>query len=254
LQLAPQWNAKYLREVADPIAQLVKELMENADWWARTDEFGKPYRRGKSFRALSFRLVDIDEDNAATFGGSNHHLHNYLQTTLLERGKSDGGDTSSRQRAIKKHTFLELIIVDSGPGLAKRWLASQNEVDNFEKMSLDTEEAAVIKCFEKWATSSHSSVRGVGLFSVAEMLRQKNGFMRLRTGRLAYLFGTQSAVRDVVQSSHGKGKVGENSVHSLPDRTTVFMEGEDVIFFLRPWNKELLAAVEGTSYSILLPV
>lgn len=256
-QLAPLWNVKHLREVAEPLAQLVKELMENADWWARTDETGKPYRRGKSFRALSFRLVEIDEDNAATFGGSNHHLHNYLQNILLKRGGSDGGATSSRGHSIRRHTFIELIIVDSGPGLAKRWLASREGADtivtNLEDISLADEEAAVVKCFEKWATSSHNSLRGVGLFSVADMLREKNGFMRLRTGRLSYLFGTQSAMKDVQQQTQGLAKAGETLVHKLQDGTSVFTEGEDIIFFLRPWSKSQLAAVEGTSYSILLP-
>lgn len=258
-QLVSDWTGKALREVAAPLAQLIKELMENADWWARTDESGTPYRRGKSFRVLSFRLVDVDDDNAAVFGGSNHHLQSYLQTVLLEQGKSDGGNTSSRERSIKRNTFIELTIVDSGPGLAKRWLSSseinRRVVKNLDDISRVEEEQAVVDCFKKWATSSHNSLRGVGLFSVARMLKEKNGFMRLRTGRLAYLFGTQSAVKDVNE------KMGEIDMqgrvhHALPDGTQVFMEEDekDVAFFLRPWNNETLSAMEGTSYSIILPV
>jgi hypothetical protein len=257
-QLAPQWSVKHLREVAEPLAQLVKELMENADWWARTDEKGELYPKGKGFRTLSFRLVDIDEDNAAVFGGSNHHLHHYLQTILLERGESDGGATSSRGRSMKRNTFMELIIVDSGPGLAKRWIASQDDGTNvpndLDAIPMADEEQAVMKCFEKWATSSRSSSRGIGLFSVADMLREKNGFMRLRTGRLAYLFGTQSAIRDVQQGAKGLGVEGKTLVHRLEDGTTVFTEGDEIVFFLRPWTTDALAAIEGTSYSILLPV
>jgi len=259
-QLASTWTGKKLREVAAPLAQLVQELMENADWWARTDETGTPYKRGKSFRVLSFRLVDIDDDNAASFGGSNHNLQNYLQTILLEQGESDGGDSSSRKRSIKRSSFIELSVVDSGPGLARRWLSSQDVqenkllISNLEDISIESEEKAVVDCFKKWSTSSHSSVRGIGLFSVARMLREKNGFMRLRTGRLAYLFGTQSATKDVEQRMKGKGESGKAMQYTLDDGTHVFTEDLDVAFFLRPWNKEKLSAIEGTSYSILLPV
>lgn len=257
-QLAGEWTGKELREVSAPLAQLVKELMENADWWARTDETGTPYPRGKSFRVLSFRLVDVDDDNAAMFGGANHHLHNYLQKVLLERGELDGGATSSRQHSIKRTTFIELTVVDSGPGLAKRWLSSREtkpiSISDLTKVDIRDEEQAVVECFQKWATSSHNSLRGVGLFSVARMLKEKNGFMRLRTGRLAYLFGTKSAIKDVELRIKAKSGAENSKYYRLEDGTHAFLEGSDVAFFLRPWGKDELAAVDGTSYSILLPV
>ncbi|WP_426168561.1 hypothetical protein [Pseudoduganella sp. R-34] len=257
-QLASNWTGKQIREVSAPLAQLVKELMENADWWARTDAAGNLYKAGKSFRVLSFRMVDIDDDNAAIFGGANHHLHTYLSTILLEQGNSDGGISSSRQKSIKRHTFLEITVVDSGPGLARRWLSSREEnplvVRDLGEISLEDERKAVTDCFAKWATSSHNSARGIGLFSVARMLQEQNGFLRLRTGRLAYLFGTKSATKDVQQKAQHLGEDGKASQHVLEDGTQVFMEDHELAFFLRPWNKGDLGPVEGTSYSILLPV
>jgi hypothetical protein len=257
-QLAPTWTGSVLRQVASPLATLVKELMENADWWARTNEMGKVYRPGKAFRVLSFRLVDIDNENAEIFGGSNPHLQNYLQTILLQQGETDRAGTAVKKRIIKRHKFIELSVVDSGPGLARRWLASREQdvkyVSNLNDISIQEEEEAVVECFKKWATSSHSSLRGIGLFSVAKMLREKNGFMRLRSGRLSYLFGTQSAIKDVEDRIKGKGKIGKSLHHALDDGTHVFTEDYDIAFFLRPWNKNALSAVEGTSYSILLPV
>lgn len=257
-QLAPDWTGNMLREVASPIAQLVKELMENADWWARTDENGKAYRTGKAFRVLSFRLIEVDNENAASFGGSNQHLHSYLQTVLLDQGEIDKVGTAAKKRTIKRHKFIELTIVDSGPGLARRWLASKQTdkkiVKDLGEISIKEEEQAVVDCFKKWATSSHSTLRGIGLFSVAKMLREKNGFMRLRTGRLSYLFGTQSAIKDVEDRVKGQAMIGKSLHHPLSDGTHVFTEDYDVAFFLRPWNKIVLSAVEGTSYSILLPV
>ena len=257
-QLVSDWTGKKIREVSEPLAQLVKELMENADWWARTDASGNLYKKGKSFRVLSFRIVDVDEDTATVFGGTNQHLHNYLQTTLLEHGEPDGGISSSRQRSVKRHSFLELTVVDSGPGLARRWISTrehnQRAINDLSEISLEEETAAVSECFTKWATSSHNSSRGIGLFSVARMLREKNGFMRLRTGRLAYLFGTKSATKDVQQKAKNFGEKGKAMQHTLSDGTHVFMEDQEVAFFLRPWHKEELGPVEGTSYSILLPV
>ncbi len=94
--------------------------------------------------------------------------------------------------------------------------------------------------------------RGVGLFSVARILRERNGFLRLRTGRLAYLFGTESAAKDVGQRA--KKATRSDDYALLDDGTHVFFDGADVTFFLRPWSEQACAAVEGTSYSILLPV
>lgn len=256
--LAPTWTGKNLREVAAPTAQLVKELMENADWWARTDENGIPYLKGKSFRVLNFRLVDIDEDNAETFGGMNQHVQNYLQTTLLDHGTFDRGDSSSRGLAMKKHSFVELSVVDSGPGLVRRWLSSLESgkkiIRDLNDISYTEEENVIADCFKKWATSSHNSLRGIGLFSVARMLREKNGFLRLRTGRLSYLFGTKSAITDVEAKTKGKAAATGPDYVKLDDGTHVFFEDGSMIFFLRPWIKDQLSPVEGTSYSILLPV
>jgi len=255
-QLSPTWTGKQLREVSEPLAQLVKELIENSDWWARTDETGEPYRKG--MRVLSFRLINIDDDNAEIFAGSNIHLHNYLQNVLLDNGKPRSEQPSSRERPTKQSAFVELSVVDSGPGLARRWLASREQerkiVKDLTDIPLSQEQAAIADCFRKWATSSHNSHRGIGLFSVARMLRQKNGFMRLRTGRLAYLFGTKSAIKDVESKLRNKPRLGGAEYELLRDGTHVFLEDKEMVYFLRPWNDDELRAVEGTSYSILLPV
>lgn len=255
-QLAPDWTGKELRDVSVPLAQLVKELVENSDWWARTDESGKTYKKG--VRALSFRLVNIDEGNAAEFAGKNNHLNNYLQTVLLSHGQSDRGKSSSKGANNKKNTFVEISIVDSGPGLVRRWISSlesaQKIVKNLSDISIEDEEAFLIQCFKKWATSSHNSLRGVGLFSVAQLLQEKNGFMRLRTGRLSYLFGTRSAISSVALRMKERIPTKGSYYERLPDETHVFTNDGEIVFFLKPWNAGTLSIVEGTSYSIILPV
>ncbi|MGF6698145.1 hypothetical protein OKW38_002757 [Paraburkholderia sp. MM5496-R1] len=246
-QLAPQWSGQQLREIAGPLASLVRELMENADWWARTDVNGGLYHNG--VRAVTFRLVELDQGNHEVFAGTNSHLQAYLAHILGESAKRTQGDRPRR-------TFIEMSIVDSGPGLARRWLSSKADwqlgQDPLEVNDTQAESHAIAECFKKWRTSSNDANRGVGLFSVARILRERNGFMRLRTGRLAYLFGTESAIRNVAAQASKAAREGDYAC--LKDGTHVFFEGSDVNFFLRPWSDRECAVAEGTSYSILLPV
>jgi hypothetical protein len=255
-QLSPTWRASTIRDVAVPLTQLARELVENSDWWARTNEQGIPYTKG--VRSLLFRLITIDSDNAERFAGANRHLHHYLQTMLLgDPDKSIVGRAGHDQRIVPKQ-FIELSVTDSGPGLVRRWLSSQEHagriVKDITSLSLEEEQNAVADCFQKWATSSHQNDRGLGLFSVAKMLRQKNGFMRLRTGRHAYLYGTRSAVRHVEAKVAQQKVEGSAQYTKLLDGTHVFLKDKKVEFFLQPWQTDPYAPVEGTSYSILLPV
>ncbi|NYI00126.1 hypothetical protein [Cupriavidus plantarum] len=253
-QLAPDWPAKYLREVSEPLAHLVRELVENSDWWARADHRGVEYEKG--LRAVTFRLIDIDDDNLHMFAGENTHIQSYLLHNLTSHARVRVEPPSSRVETVRKLSFMELSMVDSGPGLARRWLANRPEnkrsVNDLKEISPVEEEDAVIECFKKWRTSSGNSLRGIGLFSVASLLRKRNGFLRLRTGRLAFLFGTQSATNDI-EAQLKKYDVSGDYV-KLDDGTHVFLQDTKMVFFLRRWSKEEVGAVEGTAYSILLPV
>ncbi|WP_458766326.1 hypothetical protein [Cupriavidus basilensis] len=253
-RLAPEWQGKYLREVSESLAHLVRELVENSDWWARMNHHGVEYDKG--IRAVTFRLIEIDDTNLPKFSGGNTHISSYLLHNLTHNKRVKTEPPSSHTGVVRKLTFMELSIVDSGPGLARRWLASRPEekksVDKLSDISLDEEENAVIECFKKWRTSSGNSLRGVGLFSVASLLRKRNGFLRLRTGRLAFLFGTQSAINDIENQLRKQESLPDYV--KLKDGTHVFLDDGQMIFFLRPWSHGELGAVEGTAYSILLPV
>lgn len=254
VNLAPHWSGRYLREVSESLAHLVRELVENSDWWARVDHRGVEYAKG--IRAVTCRLVDIDNDNLPLFAGQNTHLHSYLQHSLMGHERSREEPPSSNPNIVRRLNFLELSMVDSGPGLARRWLANRPEnkqsVERLDEISLIEEENAVIECFKKWKTSSGNTLRGVGLFSIASLLRKRQGFLRLRTGRLGFLFGTPSAIKDVETKLMLHTQLSEYV--KLEDGTHVFLQGGKMIFFLRPWSNEKLAPVEGTAYSILLPV
>ncbi len=61
--------------------------------------------------------------------------------------------------------------------------------------------------------------------------------MRLRTGRFAYLFGTQSAIADV--EKRFKSEFGDEFADDyvkLKDGTHVFLDAGQMIYFLRPWG------------------
>ncbi len=254
VQLAPDWKAMYVREVTESLAHLVHELVENSDWWARFDQRGVEYAKG--VRAVTFRLIEIDQDNLHMFAGGNTHIQAYLLHSLTTHEKVRDEPPSSHPGVVRKLSFVELSMVDSGPGLARRWLANRPEnkvsIDRLSEISLQEEEDAVIECFKKWRTSSGSSLRGVGLFSIASLLRKRNGFLRLRTGRLGFLFGTQSAINDI-ETQLRRHDVSHDYIR-LDDGTHVFLQERKMIFFLRPWSRDELGAAEGAAYSILLPV
>ncbi|WP_175832276.1 hypothetical protein [Burkholderia cenocepacia] len=253
--LADDWTAKYLREVSEPLAHLVRELVENSDWWARANHHGVEYDKG--VRAVTLRLRQIDDDNAHMFAAGNTHVHSYLLQSLTTHPRVKKDEPPSTHKGpLRKLGFVEVTMVDSGPGLARRWLASRPEekrsVDNLADIPLVEEENALIDCFKKWRTSSGNSLRGIGLFSIATLLMKRNGFLRIRTGRLAYLFGTQSAVTDI-DTQLRTHDLSRDYV-KLEDGTHVFLQDGKMMFFLRPWSQRELGPVEGTAYSILLPV
>jgi hypothetical protein len=253
-QLAPDWHAKYLREVSESLAHLVRELIENSDWWARADHRGVEYDKG--IRAVTFRLIDIDDDNLSMFAGGNTHIQSYLLHSLTSNERVRNEPPSSHTGIVRKLSFMELSMVDSGPGLARRWLANRPEnkrsVDRLGDITVQDEENAVIECFKKWRTTSGNSLRGIGLFSIASLLRKRNGFLRLRTGRLGFLFGTQSAINDI-EAQLKKHDVSSDYAR-LEDGTHVFLQDGKMVFFLKHWSHVECGPVEGTAYSILLPV
>lgn len=253
--LAQEWTAKKLLDVSEAATQLARELIENSDWWARADERGVFYSKG--IRAITFRLVNVDDENVEQVSGDNTHVRNFLIQSLAEDSVRHPAHGSDKKKDIRQLSFIELSIVDSGPGLARRWMSTgaelRKQIPDVTQISLEEEESAVVSCFRKWATSSGDTNRGIGLFAVARLLRRRNGFLRLRTGRLAFLFGTRSAIVDIETRLKLEKKDLQQSYARLDDGTHVFLENGKMLFFLRAWTTDKLGAVEGTSFSILLP-
>ncbi len=72
--------------------------------------------------------------------------------------------------------FLELSVLDSGPGMAAKWLRKPvHDLD--QRQQLD----AVLQCFGKGRTTTTSPGRGFGLWKVLNSLSALHGFISVRT-------------------------------------------------------------------------
>ena len=80
----------------------------------------------------------------------------------------------------KQTNLLEISTFDAGSGFAETFRRKP-----IAGMTHDEELEAVQTCFGKNQTSKGRSGFGQGLYRVLRLLKQKNGFLRLRTGRLS---------------------------------------------------------------------
>lgn len=196
------------------LGQLIRELFENTNDHASSDEIGRGYRwdypnvRGVFAKYISFAPNSKDAIDA--FDDIPHRL--FFQKALLN------------YTASKTIDFLELSVVDSGPGIAKRWLAHVSPNASIDEVSIDDEEKLVRETFELGKTSKPINGTGVGLDTVIKSLVRLKALLRLRTGRLCLY----------QDFSSGAGAAFEPR-HWLNDR------------------KELPRTV-GTSFSILIPL
>lgn len=75
--------------------------------------------------------------------------------------------------------FLELSVLDSGPGMAARWLRRPvHDLDPRQQLE------AVLHCFGKGRTTTTSPGRGFGLWKVMNNLRELHGFISVRTNSI----------------------------------------------------------------------
>lgn len=75
--------------------------------------------------------------------------------------------------------FLELSVIDSGPGMAARWLHRPvHDLDPKDQL------AAVLQCFGKGRTTTGSPGRGFGLWKVLSNLIGLRGFISVRTNSI----------------------------------------------------------------------
>ncbi|GAC1381349.1 MAG: hypothetical protein NVSMB48_09140 [Marmoricola sp.] len=164
------------------LGTVLYQLFRNTHDWARTTVDDRKYER--SVRILRSEYVG---DSLAT-----HLKHAEGDPGLQAYLKHDVHQGAQRVDAKKDmRRFLEVSILDSGPGLAARMLDSQRLTDP----SLEQEHTALLACLKKHMTTSQHPGRGNGLHVVQELMTELRGYMKVRSGRLAM-------VRDYVQNPY----------------------------------------------------
>ncbi|MDP2223846.1 ATP-binding protein [Nitrosomonas sp.] len=196
------------------ISLLIRELFENTNDHATTDEYGQEYCWDyPNIRSIIAKYIAFNPNDAGSINALSvapHHM--FYQKALLD------------YTATKIIDFLEVTVIDSGPGIAKRWLSHVNPNASAEDIPIDLEEKLVRDAFELGKTTKNISGTGIGLDTVIKSLVKLKALLRLRTGRLC-----------LYQSFSGNSKQVFAPSHWLNNR------------------KELPRTV-GTSFSILIPL
>ncbi|MEE5087910.1 ATP-binding protein [Pseudomonas alliivorans] len=189
---------------------VLAELISNADEHSVTDVHGVKYKKG--LRGTSIKSSRIKKQDAYHHSKTEPEFARFIVKNMVKG-----------EEALD---FLEISIIDSGPGLARRWISAKvgRPVESLDALPIEEELQATLDCFKKHVTTKDSSTSGMGLHNAIQALNKLKAFVRLRTGRLC-----------LYQTFQGHDQVVEYSP--------------------KKWNgdKELTAA-EGTVFTICIPV
>ncbi|WLH91793.1 ATP-binding protein [Pseudomonas sp. FP453] len=192
------------------LGSVLAELIANADQHSVTDVHGIKYKkglRGASVKASRIKKQDI-------------HLHSSKEPQFA---------LFVMKNMVKNQDyldFLEISVIDSGPGLARRWLSARKgvPVDDLRELPLEEELKSTLECFKKHVTTKESVTSGMGLHNAVQALNKLKSYVRLRTGRLC-----------LYQAFQGHDQV--------------------VDFNPKNWSGDReLATAEGTVFTICIPV
>jgi hypothetical protein len=190
------------------IGSLLHEVFENTDEHATRDVEGNILK--KSIRGFFARRHWLSAEE--------------IQTLTIGYAPLQAFCESIPAVGRAKRQLIEVSVFDSGPGLAQRL-----KHKSLSSMSMKEEFDAVRDCFRAGITTKTRSGHGIGLKYVIRLLRQRNGFMRIRTGRLS-LFADLSS----------NAAVDQDYVPELVDAS-----GADL---------RRLGRVEGTLFTFLIPL
>ncbi|BBA43230.1 MULTISPECIES: hypothetical protein [Burkholderia] len=225
---APTAGQKMTEASRVALGTLLYELFRNTDEHATTDEQGRPYV--KSLRAVMAKFISYEAKDAADhLGEEDPPLAFFLMHNIANRRKY--ANAEGKREASKQTSLLELTVVDTGPGLARRWLSRHGQAgEEIQSVSIDEEVSLVRKCFELHATTKTTAGSGGGLSHVLQTLQQLNAYLRLRTGRVCL---TQDF-------SVPKEQVSFEPKHWLKDRPELPMAAGACYSIVVPATKVLL--------------
>lgn len=210
LMTANKDRAALLKAGLPELGSVLYELIDNADHHATTDVLGNKYR--KALRGTSIKLNRISRQDALGYSDREPELARFILKHFLRSEVLD---------------FLEISVIDSGPGLARRWLTAREgrPVESLDQLDFDEELSATLECFKRHISSKPDPERsGIGLHTALQALNKLKAYVRVRTGRLSLnqAFQGRSGIMEFEPSARG--------------------------------TKERLVAAEGTVFTICIPV
>jgi hypothetical protein len=165
---------KSFRSLFKELNAILYELFDNTNKWARHSFTGKIL--SPSARGVYAKFYKLEPTNVNAYTTSTG-LQKYFKQ-IQQKGRTG---TSEYYKYV---TFLEISVFDSGSGLAQNF-----EKKDLASMTLKEEYSSLIKCLTKHTTShtDHGDIesRGLGLHRIMELLNAKQGFMKVRSGRMS---------------------------------------------------------------------
>jgi hypothetical protein len=192
------------------LGSVLAELIANADQHSVTDVHGVKYKKG--LRGTSVKATRIKKDEIHVISDRESQFALFALRNML--------------KGAEYLDFIEISVIDSGPGLARRWLSAKegSPVEDLNDLPIAEEVQATLECFKKHVTTKDSATSGMGLHNAVQALNKLKAYVRLRTGRVCFY-----------QAFQGQDQVVE--------------------FNPKNWSGDSeLAAAEGTVFTICIPV
>ncbi len=170
----------------DSFTAIIQELFSNTHEHAKTNEIG--FYLYPNIRAIN---LQFHKKKLETFKESYKNFKGLEQYFLSDFKLSNQDELY----------LLEISIIDSGPGLVKRFsgISDLNQIDTVQEVNF------IKKCLYRHNSSSDISIyetKGIGLDRVLQTL-DKKGFLRIKTGRL-------DVIRDVRTNNYKHEENPEN--------------------------------------------
>ncbi len=160
------------RDSLDNLGRLFYELFLNTHEHGTRSRLRSDWLR-PGVRIIYTQGINLSADGVQGIAEKQPILSTYLHSVAEKYGMG------TQQR------FIEIGIVDSGLGYCGRWSAD-HQLDGVQQMASVAEEYGIFKqCFTFRQTSTNKDNKGHGLPTVMDRLTKLDGFMRIRSGRLA---------------------------------------------------------------------
>lgn len=168
--LSPAWVSSQMA-LREALVTLVWETFKNTHDHARHEVNGAEVET--SIRALYAHFYPVEEianhrDSEGAASPAEHYLKSF-STRVVPKGVRT-------QPAPAVTGILEISIMDSGPGMAAKWLG--RSVDD---ASPQEQYEAILQCFQKGKTTTGGIGRGFGLAKVLTSIDALKGLISVRT-------------------------------------------------------------------------